>query len=986
LYLLLAGSGANLDDVAAVGVRGPGLGQKLIPIFERSNSLNANGSRFQVSRREFIKVSSLGGIWLVTRNLTGFASVPSPQGSDVPGWSGPPGKARYRIEGLAKVLGKKIYARDFRARDMEDWPADEVWAMVLRTSVVGRILSGIDLSVLPSDLQPIRTITAADMAKDGLTFPSSDKPAGSAIASLFAAIGTAPQFLGQPVAILLFKNSRTYVCAHRILQFNPSVLKFAGVPPVSEPPVGQAAAPMYLPRLAFKATGEEGDSAEPYHRKAYLVRPEPPGDVPSYAPPTYLTRYADATGEKFSQIMNGPTDPSGTSAADKQAANWRQTIDAEMQSSGWRIFDGEYETQQLDPMFMEPESGLGWLDAQKETLHLVIGTQSCNGCVADSIVMFGAKGCSFKVSTIVLNACYPGGGFGGRDVSTFPTVLAIAAAYADRPVRIAYDRFEQFQSGLKQLGADISQRLAVDAQGRFQAIAAKYNLRAGGRNNYSQWVAELAGYCGSGGYVIPRVSIDAKARTSIGVIAGSMRGFGGPQAAFALESLVDEVAHELNADPIELRQRNALAQGGYTATGYQVTQSLRIAEICKRARAHSLWDQREQVRRKLSADGVMYGVGFALANQAFGTGSDGVMATVEIAPDGTIGVVTNCVDMGNGSATALAISTAALGANATRIQLGEVTSFRALNITTKPSDDWKNPQYTPAASMSSSACITAFHQVHAVQQACNVLLENAIWPAARVLWKLPASQPFDPAKIGWDKGALVMAGQPPLRLKQLSGELRGAGGMVAAMVHASYLGQWIQASFLLNNQTWTGLIDALAVRNGGTDSWAVINRSSVIPPPESAWNNGRSLYAPSGTLAAVAVNPRRGSVKVLAVHSYLEAGSVIQPDLLMGQYYGGVAMGVGYAFHEEFPQTYGGPGEGGWNLNRYHVPMWGDLPVDRITLELLEPQSPGEPGRGIAEAVLCPVPPALSNAVGDATGKRFRSLPITPKKILEAIS
>jgi CO/xanthine dehydrogenase Mo-binding subunit len=124
----------------------------------------------------------------------------------------------------------------------------------------------------------------------------------------------------------------------------------------------------------------------------------------------------------------------------------------------------------------------------------------------------------------------------------------------------------------------------------------------------------------------------------------------------------------------------------------------------------------------------------------------------------------------------------------------------------------------------------------------------------------------------------------------------------------------------------------------------------------------------------------------VAVHSYLEAGSVIQPDLLMGQYYGGVAMGVGYAFYEESVQTFGGPGEGEWNLNCYRVPMWSDLPLDQLTLELLDPLTPGEPARGIAEAVLCPVPPALSNAVGNAMGKRFRSLPITPKKILEAAS
>lgn len=925
--------------------------------------MKADLPEFHLSRREFIKVSSLGGIWLVTRNLTAFATEPAGQGNRSSGWSGSPGKARYRIEGRAKVLGQKIYARDFRARDMKGWPADEACAMVLRTAIAGRTLTGIDLSALPADLQPFKIVTAADLNRDGLVFPNSYRQADAPTPSLFASLGNAPQFLGQPVAILLFKNYWTYRRAHRLLQFNRSVLKFA--------------------EAQATGTGEAASSAESHH----LVRPENPGEGPVYAPPIYFTRYADGTGERFSQVKNSFTNPYATTGArdsDREAAHWRQVIEADLQSAGWRIFHGEYRTQQLDPMFMEPESGLGWLESGKKTLHLLVGTQSGNGCVADTLKMFGAQGCAFQVDTIVLNACYPGGGFGGRDTSSFPTLLAIAAAYSPKPVRLAYDRFEQFQSGLKQLGASISQKLAIDSEGRFQAMVGKYELLAGGRNNYSQWIAGLAGYCGGGGYAIPRVSIDAQARASIGVIAGSMRGFGGPQAAFAVESLVDEAAIELKTDPIELRRRNALAKGSYTVTGLCIPHSLRIAEICERARRHPLWTEKDRVRQGYSGQGILYGVGFALANQPFGIGCDGVMASVDISPDGSISVTTNCVDMGNGSATSLAVSTAILGANATRIRLGEVTLFDALQITSRPYNGWSNPQYTPALSNSSSACITAFHQVHAVEQACRVLLENAIWPAARVLWNRPANEPFDATKVSWVNGALVMPGHQPLPLLKLGRALHDSGGIVGVMIHASYLGQWIEASFPLDNRDWKGAIDALAIRKAGGEHWTLINRTSVVQPPADAWNHGRSLHSPSGTLAAVLVDPQKAQVKVLAVHSYLEAGRVIQPDLLMGQYYGGVAMGVGYAFLEELPQTYGGPGEGDWNLNRYRVPRWDDLPLDQITLELLEPQ-PGEPPRGIAEAVLCPVPPALANAIAHATGKRFRSLPITSQKISEAL-
>jgi CO/xanthine dehydrogenase Mo-binding subunit len=930
--------------------------------------LKAKAPHFQLNRREFIKVSSLGGIWLVTRNLTGFASEPGPApAGSVSGWSGAPGKARYRIEGLAKVLGQKIYARDFRARDMAGWPAREVYAMVLRTPVAGRKLEGIDLSTLPQDLQPLKMVSATDLAKDQLVFPRSDRPAAGRTSSLFAAVGSAAEFLGQPVAILLFPDYRTYFRARRLLQSTPSLLRFSNGTPAE---AGQG----------------------PHGREAYAVPREDPDQAPSYMPPRYLTRYAQGSTEMFSQVMDGFTDPSGSTPGDQKAAMYRSKIIAEVESNPWAVYRGVYETQQLDPMFMEPESGLGWLDRESSTLHLVVGTQSSNGCVSDSITMFGSS-LAFKkeVETIVLHACYPGGGFGGRDNSTFSTLLAIAAAYADRPVRMAYDRFEQFQSGVKQLGARMSQTLAVDSEGRFQAVIGDYQMRAGGRNNHSQWVAELAGYCGGSGYAIPRVTIDAKARSSIGVIAGSMRGFGGPQAAFALESLIDEIAAERKIDAIELRRRNALAQGGCTVTGYRVSHSLRIAEICERAGKNPLWANRESGRRRYASQSMLYGVGFGLANQAFGTGNDGMMAAVEIGRDGAITVTTNCVDMGNGAATSLAVSTGRLlGANATRVRLGEVTLFKCLAITNLPKDDWNNPQYTPALSMSSSACITAFHQVHVVEQACRVLLENSIWPWVSAQWGLPSNQPFPADQVQWRQGTLTMSGKQPLSWRQLVSGLHDRGAIVGAMVHASYLGQWIQATFPLpaslptHDRTWTGAIDALAVSSAGGD-WTIVNRANVVQPPPDAWRFGRCLHTPSGCLAAVLVDPRNGKARILDIDSYLEAGRVVQPDLLLGQYYGGVAMGAGYVLHEESPQTYGGPGEGRWNLNRYHVPMWNDLPLDRIRLELLEP-APGEAPRGIAEAVLCPVLPALANAIAHATGKRFRSLPITPGKILEALN
>jgi CO/xanthine dehydrogenase Mo-binding subunit len=136
---------------------------------------------------------------------------------------------------------------------------------------------------------------------------------------------------------------------------------------------------------------------------------------------------------------------------------------------------------------------------------------------------------------------------------------------------------------------------------------------------------------------------------------------------------------------------------------------------------------------------------------------------------------------------------------------------------------------------------------------------------------------------------------------------------------------------------------------------------------------------------AVEVDQTTGHVDVLALELFLDAGRVIQPDLLSGQFEGGVAMGIGYALLEELPLETGGAGDGTWNLNRYHVALAGDMPLQHLKLNILPATSPDAKGKGIAETVMCPIAPAIANAITHATGKRFRDLPITPEKIRQSL-
>jgi hypothetical protein len=108
------------------------------------------------TRREFLKTAAAGGIAVVVSKIE-FLDSPQAQAAvmDPPGsWKGGPGKARFRIDGLAKVTGRKIYARDFRARDMPGWPANEQYVFVLCAPFADRIFEGVDLDHLPAELRP----------------------------------------------------------------------------------------------------------------------------------------------------------------------------------------------------------------------------------------------------------------------------------------------------------------------------------------------------------------------------------------------------------------------------------------------------------------------------------------------------------------------------------------------------------------------------------------------------------------------------------------------------------------------------------------------------------------------------------------------------------------------------------------------------------------------------------------------------------------
>ncbi len=203
------------------------------------------------------------------------------------------------------------------------------------------------------------------------------------------------------------------------------------------------------------------------------------------------------------------------------------------------------------------------------------------------------------------------------------------------------------------------------------------------------------------------------------------------------------------------------------------------------------------------------------------------------------------------------------------------------------------------------------------------------------------------------------------------------------MAHAFNRWAWSQATFAVSGQPWTADIDALAVRRGA-GKFVRIDRSNVKFPPTNLNQSGPTYTALCGTVVRIEIDRGTGALGIAKAYSVLECGQPLVPEVVLGQAQGGFAMGVGYALLESLPLYEDGPGNGKWNLDQYRVARGSDLPLRDLEIEILPPVDENERPKGIAEVVMIPVVAALLNAIYDATGHRFRSLPVT-KAMIEGV-
>ena len=926
-------------------------------------------SNFNPSRRRFIKSAVIAGVsvYLAPLYSRAYAALFEQKILQSPNWDPQAKRVRFRIDGRAKVMGQKVFARDIRAVDMPHWPQKQAHAFILRVTKADRLFEGVDLSLLGDDLQPDRLVTAEDLARDGLAFPAFFGD------DMLLPSGKTPAYLGQAVAILIYHDFARFRFAKDKLKFREETIKYGAVTgPLERDPWG-----------SFRYVRVGGEQPFDDDRFSSLK------DTPIF--PVSMKKHL-------------PVWPEGREGGklDQEGMRYAGMIADELANppADWLVMSRRYTTQSIDTSALEPDNGNGWYDAQTQTLHLVVPTQSPQE-VADEMPRMLAKR-NPPVKQLILHPCYTVG-YGSKDHYNFPYYGAVAAMYGDgHPVRLANDRYEQFQSGIKRHPFDMNYRIAVNKQtGVMQSFLGDMTADGGGRSNFTPSVVMVGATAAQSIYYFPKSDLSSVGLASRAIDAGSARGYGTLQTMAATEMMVDELAAELKIDPIEFRLRNVLKSGMKKHQGRSAG-AIRADEVLEKAAKHEIWLKRAERKAEFESrhPGKRYGVGFGCVQKDFGTGAETSFARVELSEDGRIILHHSGTEMGTAMSTSQSVLCAQwLGKPADEAHFS-VTDWSVLPMVTsgdpylmsqEEQDKLQtNPNWTPSYCSPSSASNSAYYFSHSTREAARVLFNHGLWPAALALWQAgigggqaaPLVVRREDAR--WVEGGLTAAGMSVLSLELLAKTAYQMGGVTGAAVHVFNRWQWAEADFTLNGKSERLPLDAMALRNAGGE-FKPLARGQVYYPPTQRNNAAVTYYSAVGTLAEVAVDIATGQVELLNHHSIMECGNLIVPELVSGQLQGGLAMGIGHALLEELPLYEDGPGNGTWNFNRYHLPRASDVAVWKQSGDILPALSETDPPKGMAEVVMIPIVAALVNAIADATGHRFRDLPVRAENIREVL-
>jgi CO/xanthine dehydrogenase Mo-binding subunit len=313
---------------------------------------------------------------------------------------------------------------------------------------------------------------------------------------------------------------------------------------------------------------------------------------------------------------------------------------AKAMAGAHKVFEHRFRTQQVMHTPLEPIVSA----AESTESSIVIHTASQSPSFVRIEI---ARLLGWPENRVRVKVPFLGGGFGAKLYIKLEALVAVLSLLVKRPVKVSLTMEEQFFHITKH-ASTFRIKSGVDKDGKIVARDCEVWWNGGAYADIGPRVTQKSGFTAPGPYDIENASIDSYALYTNLPPAGALRGFGIPQLVWAYESHTDLIARELGIDAVEFRKRNLLREGRPQATGTKM-QDAAIEKVLERTAALIDWGKpfdrgTGTVKR---GKGIAIGFKACIANTTS-------LAAVQVNADGSCTVYTSCVDMGQGSDTAMA--------------------------------------------------------------------------------------------------------------------------------------------------------------------------------------------------------------------------------------------------------------------------------------------------------------------------------------------
>ena len=400
------------------------------------------------------------------------------------------------------------------------------------------------------------------------------------------------------------------------------------------------------------------------------------------------------------------------------------------------VVEREYRTKAVHQGYIEPQSATALWNADGNL------TIWCSSQGHFNVRDQTASILSIPISKVRVIPLEIGGGFGGKTLVYLEPVAAALSQKTGRPVKVTMSRTEVFEGTGPTSGGYMRVKIGANKEGRITAADATLIYEAGA---FPGSPVNPGTQCIFGCYDIPNGHVEGYDVVLNHPKTAAYRAPGAPAAAFACETVVDELCEKLGLDPMDFRLLNGSKEGTRRVTGPQFGR-IGYLETVQAAKEHEHWSA--------PLEGSNRGRGIAGGFWINGSGPSSALASVN--SDGTVSLVEGSPDIG-GSRTVAAMHVAeVLGIAADDVQplVGDTSSIG----------------FTSMTGGSGVAFKTGWSSYEAAQDVKGQMIQRAA-----KIWDI------SPEYIEYSDGVIFHKSEPELRFsfKELAARLNGSGGPIA---------------------------------------------------------------------------------------------------------------------------------------------------------------------------------------------------------------